>query len=247
MHHVVVVHHQHAQVAGSGLIGRSSSSGTTSRTLHSPPVAARTPRSAAALERLARRPAAGPCPVPPRGPPLAPSLRTSSTKAPSVWHTRTRTELGSACLSAFRSASRQHGLGERLDLLRHLHALLPVELERQVLVVAAEPGELLAQGRAGVERRRRQRPRERVAQVRERAVQLLGAAAARLLAQLVLRAEHERDAEQPLDHALVQLAREVDARLEQRARGPAGWSRCARWPPARRSCRASTGRAARRR
>ena len=31
----------------------------------------------------------------------------------------------------------------------------------------------------------------------------------------VLRAEHERDAEQPLHHALVQLAREVDARLEQ--------------------------------
>jgi hypothetical protein len=31
----------------------------------------------------------------------------------------------------------------------------------------------------------------------------------------VLRAEHQRDSEQPLDHPLVQLARQVDARREQ--------------------------------
>ena len=43
----------------------------------------------------------------------------------------------------------------------------------------------------------------------------LGAALARLVAERVLGAEHERDAEQPLHHALVQLAGEVDARLEQ--------------------------------
>jgi hypothetical protein len=46
-------------------------------------------------------------------------------------------------------------------------------------------------------------------------VHLLGAALPRLVAQGVLRAEHERHAEQPLNDALVQLAGEVDARLEQ--------------------------------
>ena len=56
---------------------------------------------------------------------------------------------------------------------------------------------------------------ERVAQVGERGVHLARAALARLLAQRVLRAEHQRDAEQPLHHALVELARQVDARLEQ--------------------------------
>ena len=63
--------------------------------------------------------------------------------------------------------------------------------------------------------RRRERPAERVAQVLERRLHLVRAAPARLLAEPVLGAEHERDAEQPLHDALVDLAREVDAGLQQ--------------------------------
>ena len=109
----------------------------------------------------------------------------------------------------------QDRLRQRLDVLGNLHPVLPVELERQVLVVAAEPGELPAQRRAGVEARRRERSRERVAEVGEGGMHLARAALARLVGQRVLRAEHQRDAEQPLHHALVQLARQVDARLKQ--------------------------------
>ena len=65
------------------------------------------------------------------------------------------------------------------------------------------------QGGAGVERGWRERPRQRVPQVGERGVQLLRAAAARLLAQGVIRAQDERHAEQPLDHPLVQVAGEA--------------------------------------
>ena len=109
----------------------------------------------------------------------------------------------------------QHRLGDRLEVRRHLHALLPVHLQRQVLVVTGVALELPAQGGAGVQHRRGERTRERVAQILQRGLHLVGAAAPCLLAQAVLRPEREGDAEQPLHHALVDLARQVDARLEQ--------------------------------
>ena len=109
----------------------------------------------------------------------------------------------------------EHRLGERLDLLGHHHALVPGELERQLLVVAPQPSQLLAQGRAGVEAGRRQRLGEGVAQVVQRALHLVGAALTDLLAERTLGAQHQRHAEQALHHALVDFAGEVDAGLEQ--------------------------------
>src|SRR5215207_2926649 len=105
VHDVVVVHHEHPQVALGAHSAGSSSIGTTSRTRQSErsrpsgPNSTRAPRPSASTAARRR-----PMPVP-REPRLAPSLRTSSRKVPSVCPTCTRTLVGSACLYAFRSAS----------------------------------------------------------------------------------------------------------------------------------------------
>ena len=148
---VVVVHHQHAQVAlGAHSADHPPAARRAARASRRP--RARTPRAPRAGAPRPR-PAAGPC----RrrgacGSVGAPSFRTSSRKVPSMRPTCTRTEVGLRVLVRVAERLGQHRLGERLDVLGHLHPLLPVELERQVLVVAAEPRELVAQGGAGVER-----------------------------------------------------------------------------------------------
>src|SRR5918995_4322662 len=48
----------------------------------------------------------------------------------------------------------EHGLRQRLHVLRHLHAVLPHQLERQVLVVAGEPRPLPAERGPPVDARR---------------------------------------------------------------------------------------------
>ena len=120
-----------------------------------------------------------------------------------------------ACLCALRRASASTDWASGSSSCGHLGALVPVELERKVVVMASQPGQLLAQGRAGVHARRRKRARERVAQVAQRRVHLIAAAPAGLVVQRGLGAEHERHAEQALHHALVDVPRQVDARLEQ--------------------------------
>ena len=98
----------------------------------------------------------------------------------------------------------------------HLDTLVPVELQGQILVVAPEPVELVAKGRARVETGRRQQAGQRLAQVHEaRPASRRRLAPPGLLREAVLRAEHQRDPEQALQHAVVDLAGEIDAGLEQ--------------------------------
>ena len=63
---------------------------------------------------------------------------------------------------------------------------------------------------AGLGRERRERPLERAAQVGERLLHLDPAALALRLVERLLGAQRERHAEQPLEHALVDLARQLE-------------------------------------
>ena len=243
---VVVVHHEHAQVA----VGAHSGPRILLHRHHEPhaPVLALRPElhERAALERLdGGQPQAHAGAA--RGHARAPSFRTSSTNAPSMRPHVHAHRARPGVLVRVPERLGEHRLRERLDVLGHLHALLPVELERQVLVVAAEPGELASQRRARVERRRRERPRQRLAEVRERRVHLVGAAPARLLAQRVVRARaraRRRTAAAPRARAARARGRCAPGAA---ARGPAGSWRSGRSRRAPPSCRASTGRGAPRR
>ena len=78
----------------------------------------------------------------------------------------------------------------------------------------SQPSDLFAQRRLRLWQRAAKRPLNRAAKLAERLLQLLGTAAPRLLVERLVTGERERDAEQTLDDALVQLARQVDPRLE---------------------------------
>jgi hypothetical protein len=84
----------------------------------------------------------------------------------------------------------------------------------QVAVLAAEPLDLLQQRRVGLGREPAERALERAAQVEQRGLQLGADPLARRGRELGLAGEDELDPEQPLDHRLMHLAREVHALLQ---------------------------------
>ena len=213
MHHVVVVHHEHAQVA-LGAHPSSSFTCTTRRTRQWPGRLRAELHDAADLKRLHGRQA-------------QPHARAARLRAGAVvahlehegavdhpdldvdarWERR-------ACRRCGAPRPAPTGPATRAPAGTSTPGL-PLELERHLLVAPREPVELAAQRHAGVHRRGRERPLEGVAQVGQRRLHLVGAAAPRLVAQPRLRPERQRDAEQALHHALVDLAGEVDPGLEQ--------------------------------
>ena len=154
----------------------------------------------------------------PAGPPssgVTPSLVTSSTNVPSR---------GLAC--ARRPASRGRACGRcgsppRAPTGRAARAppapsiARAVELDPEIGVLVAQARDLLGERRLGRGGGAAERPLHRRAQVAERRLHLLGAAPARLLVKRLVAGERERDAEEALHDALVDLAREVDALLER--------------------------------
>ena len=100
--------------------------------------------------------------------------------------------------------------------------------------------------RLGRPRRAPERALERRPQVRQRLLGLDRAALPRFGGQVALAVQRHRDPEQALDHALVDLAGQVDPMLELPRPLPPGWRLCALPKPAPRPCRASTAGAARR-
>ena len=85
-----------------------------------------------------------------------------------------------------------------------------------------DPVELGRERRAGLGRQRRERSLERTAQVAQRLLHLDPAALALGAVERLLGAERQRDPEQALEHALVDLAREVEPLAEPPGRAPAG-------------------------
>ena len=235
MHHVVVVHHQHAQVAlGLTRPRRRPRAGASpgARAIASPsgPNSTNPPRWRASTA-ASRRPIPVPgCCAPRRR--CEPRART----CPRELHVHV-TQRGARVLARVSQRLGEHGLGDRLERRRQLHVL-----GSSAPPAAGPCGRTGARARRAAWRRcrcrRRQRTRQRVAQVPERGLHLVGAAASRLLAEAVLGPERQRDAEQALHHALVDLAREVDAAWSCRE-CPCGFVAMRRWPPAPRSCRAS--------
>ena len=109
----------------------------------------------------------------------------------------------------------EHRLGERLERLGHRDARRPRPRCRASGYSWREARDLLGERRAGRGRGAAERALHRGAQVAERLLDLLGAAPPRLLVEGLVAGERERDAEQALDDALVDLAGEVDALLER--------------------------------
>ena len=152
--------------------------------------------------------------------------------------------VGSACWSALRSDSARtdcaSGSRCRRDVARALG------LDGQVRVQMRRGARSSSASVAPVGRDvRPERALDDAAQVRERALDLGGSAAARARRELAAGVQRHRHAEQALDDAVVDVARHVDAVLRARARARPRRSRCAPSPPAPRSCRASTARGAR--
>ena len=170
-----------------------------------------------------RRPGAGPCRcrravgVGPRRRRSGPRARTCRRCGPRARDTR----VGRACLSALRSASASTDWARGSTLVRApRRPSSQSHLQRQVLVVTRRAGRsssasvgagvATAAARAG-------RPAPRAG--RPSAACISSAQRARSSSlEAALGAEHERDAEQPLDHSLVDLAREVDPGRSRRAR-----------------------------
>ena len=204
-----------------------------------PPARTRPARRAGAPRR---RPAAGPSRAARGTGPTSPSFRTSSTNAPSIRPTYTRTALGRACSGRF-GAPRQHRLRERLHVLRHLQARSQSSSSGRSLLWRAG-----ARAPRGASRRCRAWRRER----RESASRRSASAACFSPAQ---RRRPPRSARGPSRaRASRRTAAAPPARAARApgrsapgaaARDPAGSSRSGRWRRARRSCRASTGRGAR--
>ena len=96
-----------------------------------------------------------------------------------------------------------------------MHTVGPApELEVKIRVLAAQALDLLEQRRLRLGRDAAERPLQRPPQVHQRGLQLGGDPLARLGRELGRAREHELHAEQPLDHALVHVAREVDPLLQ---------------------------------
>ena len=216
-----------------------------------PARARRTRRSRRPAAPRARR-AAGPCPVAGAAARARRRCTTSSTNAPSLARrsgTSTRRRLGVLVRVAHRLG--EHRLRERLEL-RAARSTRAAGVERRGRGRGCSRRRRSTSSAASSASRGAARPSGRCsarAQVAQRGLQLGADALARLARSSSASArERQRHAEQPLDHALVDLAREVDALLQLRARA-ACWSvasaRAAR--RARRSCRASTAGGARRR
>ena len=108
---------------------------------------------------------------------------------------------------------RQHRLGERLELGRHAHPGLPLHADRHA-GRRRQPLELFGQSRLGLERERGQGPFERAPEVADRLLHLDPAALALGRIQGLLGAQRQRYPEQPLEHALVNLARQIEPLAE---------------------------------
>ena len=108
-----------------------------------------------------------------------------------------------------------------------------------------QPVDLGQQRRAGRARDPPERALQRAAKIAERRLRLGRAPSPGVGRQVALAVKRHRDAEQALDHALVDLAREVDPLLKLLERLRARSRRSAPPPPAPRPCRASTAAGAR--
>ena len=146
---------------------------------------------------------------------------------------RTSTRVGRACLLRVAHRLDEHGLGERLERRAARRPLrCPARARSRARVGLAQPLDLLLQRRRPS--RATMRPSGRCSarrRSRSPACSSTGHALARLARQRRVARDDEQHAEQPLDHALVHLAREVDPLLQLARAAPAGTSRGA--PPRR--------------
>ncbi len=149
-------------------------------------------------------------PIPaPRTPSGTPSLRTSSTNVSASPPTSTVISRRRGVLGHVAQRLGEHRLGQRLERRRDVGLAAGHDADRDP-GLAAEPFELLGERRHRVPRQRSERPLERAAQLADRLLGLRAAALALLAAQVLGRAERERDPEHPLEHALVDLAGELE-------------------------------------
>ena len=221
----------------SGLIARSSLTGTTRRTRQSPARRGRTPRR---RRTWSASTAASRSPMPvPREPPrravVADLERRTCPSAPRHVHVDPR---GARVLVGVAQRLGEHGLRDRLELDAAPRRRPASRPRAAVLVVAGRAARARARSvSAGVHRRGRERPLERVAQVSERRLHLVRAALAprRLSAAARRRAPARSPNSRCITRSWISRARSMRAR-SRRARAPAGGWRSARWPPARRSC-----------
>jgi hypothetical protein len=107
----------------------------------------------------------------------------------------------------------QDRLRERLDVKRDDDAVRPVDAQRQP-GGAGQAFQLVGQRRTRLGRQRGQRPLERAAQIAQRLLHLDPAALTFSRLERRGRAQRERDAEQALHHALVDLPRQLEALAE---------------------------------
>ena len=114
----------------------------------------------------------------------------------------------------FRSASASTDCASGSMSAGNRRLAAPVDLDGEPRR-SADAFELGRERRAGLGRQRRERPLERAAQVAQRLLHLDPAALALGTVQRLLGAERERDPEQALEHALVDLAREVEPLAER--------------------------------
>ena len=161
--------------------------------------------------------------------PRTPSLTTSSTSvSPSLISRLTSTLLGPACLWALRTASASTDWASGSSSCGISTASEPSRSVRcRSRCSRPQPLDLLQQRGLRLGGGAAERALQRAAQVLQRGLQLRADALARGGAELGLAGEHELDAEQALDHRLVDLAREVHpllqlARLGLLVRGQAG-------------------------
>ena len=148
--------------------------------------------------------------------PRTPSLETSITQAPSCRRSATSTRVGSACLRALRTASTSTDCASGSSSRGHGHVRAPggehdPELGMRRAGAARPPRAASSRsrarcGRAGAAARGAGRAAPACSSTVTRS-----RASAR---QLGVARHDEQDAEQPLDDALVDLAREVDALLQ---------------------------------
>ena len=159
------------------------------------------------------RPAAAPSPTAPATS-LTPSLATTSTKAASSRPTRTFTWRGLACFWALRiaststdwaSASSSCGTSAGSPATSSIPSAgcSPARRDSSAASVVPVGRECAAQ-----------RPLDRLAQLGQRGLELLGAALPRGVVQRAVAGERERHAEEALDRAVVDVTRHVDALLE---------------------------------
>ena len=102
----------------------------------------------------------------------------------------------------------QDQLGDRLEVGRHLDPVGPVDA--QLGAALDQPLEQFAEAGLGRARRGLQRPGEGAAQVGDDRAQLLLAARRSAFGEVLVGAERQGDAEEPLDRVLVQVAGQLD-------------------------------------